>query len=322
MTAPLLNIKAVSELANLSTHTIRAWERRHKVISPRRDSSGRRVYSMSDVETLRLLSELTNAGHSIKNLTNLSHLALTNLRHESRRPPTNQRLQTHSDPLRPLLSAIMAFELERFEREFLKVRLNTPLSSLVLDILSPLLREIGRMVANGRLEISQEHLLSATLRNHLGEILAIVQKTFSWSDHDSPALPRLIFTTSEGDLHEFGILLAALLAGNQGFKFRYLGPNMPAEDLAKTAATLQGDIIVLGCAPGSEESFKTFIKKLDKQSLLSPNGSAKEIWIGGGSKKDLRSLKTSAFKTVYFPDLVDFQKKLSLVFSKAKKGNP
>ena len=54
-------------MTGLSTHTIRAWERRHDALQPQRSESGQRQYSTDDVEFLIRVKQLTRArGLSLK----------------------------------------------------------------------------------------------------------------------------------------------------------------------------------------------------------------------------------------------------------------
>jgi PAS domain-containing protein len=46
-------IGEVASMIGFSPHTIRAWERRHKILKPHRTPSGQRRYSVDDVELLR-----------------------------------------------------------------------------------------------------------------------------------------------------------------------------------------------------------------------------------------------------------------------------
>ncbi|MEE2788494.1 MAG: MerR family transcriptional regulator, partial [Myxococcota bacterium] len=50
-----LSIGEVARRSHMSTHTIRAWERRYNVITPLRSAGGTRRYSRDDVERLKLL---------------------------------------------------------------------------------------------------------------------------------------------------------------------------------------------------------------------------------------------------------------------------
>lgn len=60
-----------ARLAGLPVTTLRVWERRYGVVSAQKTSSGQRVYSAHDVSRLRLLRQLTHAGHAIGTIATL-----------------------------------------------------------------------------------------------------------------------------------------------------------------------------------------------------------------------------------------------------------
>jgi PAS domain S-box-containing protein len=49
----LFSIGEVAAMVGISAHTIRAWERRYRALSPQRTASGQRRYTMADVELLQ-----------------------------------------------------------------------------------------------------------------------------------------------------------------------------------------------------------------------------------------------------------------------------
>ena len=62
-----LTIGEVAAMVGMSTDTIRAWERRHRVLSPGRTAARHRRYGMDDVETLRRVRHNVSArGLSLK----------------------------------------------------------------------------------------------------------------------------------------------------------------------------------------------------------------------------------------------------------------
>lgn len=65
--SPTYSVGEVGALTGLSPHTIRAWERRHDALQPKRSKSGQRQYSAEDVEFLIHVKQLTRArGLSLK----------------------------------------------------------------------------------------------------------------------------------------------------------------------------------------------------------------------------------------------------------------
>ena len=55
-------VRVVAQRTGLSSHVLRAWERRYGVVAPHRTEGGQRLYSDADIERLSLLRTLTAAG--------------------------------------------------------------------------------------------------------------------------------------------------------------------------------------------------------------------------------------------------------------------
>jgi DNA-binding transcriptional MerR regulator len=323
---PGLNIKSVAHLSGLSAHTLRAWEKRYQVIQPERSEGGRRLYSMADVEKLKLLGTLVSRGHAIGTIARMSTEELSALRIKGNKDTVG--LTPSIAPSQPsmapshqagLLTALRLLDLDELDRQILKARMDTTARVFALDVVSPLLLEVGRLVAKRTLDVAQEHALSAIMRNHLGEILSQVQKANPWAGSEPSDLPSFLFATAEGDLHEFGILLAAILTGSRGLSFRYLGPNMPAGSLAKAAAAIGAKIVVLGSVQASSDRLayplKEYVQLLSTHFSKSGYHDA-SVWIGGHCDfKPGPKLLTGGFK--HLDSLVAFDRELEGILQKA-----
>lgn len=110
--AALFPIRVVSRLTGINPVTIRAWERRYRLVAPERTPGGHRLYSRADVEMLRAASRLVEQGVSISRATRL--LAEPGQRHES---PADRLLDRFLDRLHALdddgLSAVFEASLAR-----------------------------------------------------------------------------------------------------------------------------------------------------------------------------------------------------------------
>ena len=73
---PLHKIGAVSSLSGVPTPTLRVWEVRYATFSPLKTQGQHRLYSDDDVLKATLLKRLTEQGHAISNIANLSSQAL------------------------------------------------------------------------------------------------------------------------------------------------------------------------------------------------------------------------------------------------------
>ncbi len=62
---PLFNTKAVVQQTGIPAPTLRAWERRYKILSPERANNDYRLYSERDIAMIRWLKERVDSGMSI-----------------------------------------------------------------------------------------------------------------------------------------------------------------------------------------------------------------------------------------------------------------
>lgn len=305
-----LTVKAVSILSGVSAHTLRAWERRYQAVKPSRTSNGRRSYSMADVERLKLLSQLVEQGHAISSVARQSNPKLRellgkapNLPDRENSPELQQRVGRSLDSL---LSALKAFDLKELGRELRESRISFSPPVFVLRIASPLFHEVGLQVERGSLSVAQEHALSAAMRGELAQLLHAVGTK---QHHEN--LPKFVLTTPEGELHEFGALLGAILCLHLGFETYYLGPSLPAKDLGKAVRVLGIRNIVLGTTAIAKdllaEPIETYLKRLGPYL---PSGS--QIWIGGEGKFDPSRARTKhSLQTIATLDM--FQHRLEQI---------
>lgn len=76
-------IKVVSQFSGVPTPTLRIWESRYGALSPHRTPSGQRLYSDDDVLKATLLKRLTDSGHAISRIAQLSTQQLKDMVLES-----------------------------------------------------------------------------------------------------------------------------------------------------------------------------------------------------------------------------------------------
>ena len=60
----------------MSTHALRAWERRYGLVAPRRTAGEARRYSDADLERLALVKRLSESGYALADTAQLSTEAL------------------------------------------------------------------------------------------------------------------------------------------------------------------------------------------------------------------------------------------------------
>ena len=73
-------IGVAARLTGIQVETLRVWERRYSVIGPQVSATGRRLYSGADLDRLRLIKQLVDAGHPIGSVATVPTENLIELR--------------------------------------------------------------------------------------------------------------------------------------------------------------------------------------------------------------------------------------------------
>jgi DNA-binding transcriptional MerR regulator/methylmalonyl-CoA mutase cobalamin-binding subunit len=228
----LYTIKYVSQRTGLTTHVIRAWEKRYEAVVPRRSPKNRRLYSEDDVQRLQLLKTITDAGHSISQVAPLDSSDLLDLaqREASVIPQTgekNRRLlhpATGNDYYQQCLSAVLNLDPDGLECSYDQAAIDLTRIALLRDLIVPLFKEIGKLWHGGSLKIVNEHMATTITRTFLLNML----RTTEISD----SAPKIVIATTVGQWHDVGALTVALTAAENGWHPVYYGPNLPAEEIA------------------------------------------------------------------------------------------
>jgi DNA-binding transcriptional MerR regulator/methylmalonyl-CoA mutase cobalamin-binding subunit len=230
-------IGTVARLSGLSTHAIRVWERRYSALSPDRSQGGARLYSDDDVARLKLLKRVVDSGHPIGQVVGLASAELERLVGGSVVEEPHASPETGEPLLDELLGAVQRFDALRAEQLLERARARLSTRTLLREVLSPLLTRIGDAWASGRLCAASEHVATVIIRDHAGALLRQFRR--------DPGAEALIVTTPAGELHELGALIAAVTAATLGFGVVYLGPNLPASEIAAAARGSASKIVAL-----------------------------------------------------------------------------
>jgi methanogenic corrinoid protein MtbC1 len=306
-----INVKALTRLIGINENTLRGWERRYKAVEPIRGEDGRRLYSAKDVERIKLLWALVKNGHSIGLIAKHSTPKLKKLLSEAV-PVAEEKIDRDQEPMESyqdlIISALDEFNLERLHLILQKARFGMSPKDIVMNLIRPLMQKVGSLVKESQLSIAQEHVLSSLLRDYLGGLYqSLSPYEFSSKIH----MKSIILTTREGDMHEFGIILSAILCNLYRFKTYYLGPNMPVKDLSEACVQFKVDYVILALTelPKDREiiSSAQYLKKLD-ESLPK-----KVTFCLGGKEMELDKLNTQReiIQFQSFEDLDTFLKGLS-----------
>jgi DNA-binding transcriptional MerR regulator/methylmalonyl-CoA mutase cobalamin-binding subunit len=290
-------MQIVTRRTGLSPAVLRMWERRYGVVKPTRSPKGRRLYSDSDVERLRLLARATQGGRSIGQVAALSEDALAEL---VRRDAVEERARSSvgiTIPARRVvedaLAAIERLEAASLEAMLGRAMLVLPAHAFLDDVVAPLLQQTGERWREGTLRPVHGQLATAVLRRALDR--------FREASAPSDA-PELVVATPAGQMHEFGALLVAATAAAEAWAVTYLGPDLPAEDIADAVRVTGARALALSIVHPSGDralahELRTLASRLPRATLLLAGGAAAPSYaaaidaIGGERLVNLEELR-------------------------------
>lgn len=258
MTGPVgFSIGYVSLQTGLSTHVIRAWERRYGAVSPQRSAGGRRLFSPSDIDRLSLLKELVDAGHAISQIGGLDGPVLMRMKRAAEtnsaasRPPPDTLSAPHEDAgamIEAGLAAVASLDAQALSRCLRRAAVQFSHRQLLEDVIRPLAERIGRQWSVGRLRIVHGHLAWTVIH---GCLVGLLDRLCD----DASRRPCLMLTTPAGQHCVMGALAVAITAQDHGWNVVFLGPNLPAEEIVAARSIIDPQLVALSITCRLDDAF-------------------------------------------------------------------
>jgi MerR family transcriptional regulator, light-induced transcriptional regulator len=299
----MFTIKAVSQATGVSIETLRAWERRYRVVAPRRDPNGRRSYEPGDVIRLRKLREATERGHPISKLARVSDEELSGLLVEGSR--SGQSESASRGFATQMLLAAEHYRPDDCDQALSMALALLPLPQVVDEVLVPALVEVGERWHAGGFTVAQERIVSNAVKKQVSLVLDTYNRIASG--------PPIVFATLTDERHELGILMCALLAAARGMRCQYLGADVPPADVAVFADRVGAAAVVLSfvrreSTAVAETLLAEFLKRLPR---------AIAVWIGGQGAAALQ-LAADSDRTVMLADYRALDRELDALAAAAR----
>ncbi|MDQ6634721.1 MAG: MerR family transcriptional regulator [Gemmatimonadota bacterium] len=241
-TAPRYPIRVVARRVGITELTLRAWERRYAAVAPARSDGRQRLFSDADVERLTLLRALTHQGTPISALAALSTAELRGMAPEVAERAAPAREEHRAAPalsrdLAVCSRAVAALDADRLHQVLMRLVLERGPLPFLEEVASPLFGWIGDEWSLGRLSEAQEHSASEVLRR----VFAFMLQTLRRERRER----HVVLTTLAGERHEFGAMMAGIVAAYDGWSYHYLGPDLPATAIAAAVKRLDARLLAV-----------------------------------------------------------------------------
>lgn len=233
-----VSIAAVERDTGLSKDTLRVWERRYGFPLPERDAFGERAYPLDQVEKLRIIKRLLDAGHRPGRVVSMQIDALQVLGQSLSAAPQSLAHGEHTD-LRLYMDLVKSHDVEGLRRTLGQVGMRLGLAMLISEVIAPLNVMIGDAWMRGQLEVFEEHMytesVNAVLRNAIAHIPASA----------ATSRPRVLLSTFPQEPHGLGLLMAEAMLSLEGCRCLSLGTQTPIWDIVLAATAHRADIVAL-----------------------------------------------------------------------------
>ena len=265
-----LSISAVERDVGLSKDTLRVWERRYAFPQPNRDAFGERVYPIEQVDKLRAIRRLMDAGYRPGKIISLSIERLQEVSSElSSAPRTLLEANAEQEDLQRYIELTKSHDVDGLRQSLSQAALRMGMEHFVMKVVAPLNRMVGDAWARGYFEIFEEHIYTESIQVVLRNAISTIPQS---GQH-----PRVLLTTFPQESHALGLLMAEALLTLNGARCYSLGVQTPIWDIVLAAKSQKVDVVALSFSATLNPNL--VIDGLNE--LRAKLGTNVDVWAGG-----------------------------------------
>jgi MerR family transcriptional regulator, light-induced transcriptional regulator len=232
-----LRIGELSRRAGVTPELLRAWERRYNLLKPTRSPGGLRLYSLDDLERVRLMARHIADGVAAREAAALA--ARADFGEASADAAAAQRGAAVFDAAKA--RAQLARAVETFDEPLAQAVLDELFSAATIEavlseVVMPFLREVGDRWQRGELSVGQEHFASNVLR---GRLLGLAR---GWGGGNGPLA---LLACPPGEHHDLGLISFGLGLRARGWRIAFLGSDTPIESIVRATDLVHPALLVI-----------------------------------------------------------------------------
>jgi MerR family transcriptional regulator, light-induced transcriptional regulator len=231
-----MRIGELSRRTGVNPELLRAWERRYRLLRPRRTSGGTRMYASTDEARVRLMQRYLDQGLPPAQAAEMVTATRLSVRPGSAAGsiPAAEVAEAHAE----MHASLDRFDETSAQRALERLFGTYSASTVVRDVMMPYLREVGQRWAKGHVSVAQEHFATNFMHARL---LAFAR---GW---DRGLGPRALLACAPGEQHTFGLIGFGVALHQRGWRITYLGADTSVAMVEEAATHVSPDLVVF-CA--------------------------------------------------------------------------
>ena len=239
-----LRIGELSRRSGVSPELLRAWERRYDLLQPTRSPGGLRLYSLEDLERVRLMSRHIENGLAAREAAALAARAPLGdeAGPDAAAGEGGPAAGVAFDPRASraaLGRAVEAFDEPAAQAIFDELLAVATIDALLSEVVIPFLRDVGDRWERGELSVAQEHFASNLLR---GRLLGLAR---GWGGGSGR---RVLLACPPDERHDLGLIAFGLALRARGWRIDFLGSDTPVESVVRAARVVRPDLLVMSAS--------------------------------------------------------------------------
>lgn len=247
------SIRDLAHLSGIKAHTIRIWEQRYNIITPKRTDTNIRIYNDEDLKLVLNIALLKEHEYKISEIAKFSPDQLS-------KEVMNIAEKQHSYPeqIHALTIAMIDLSETEFEKIMATNTVKFGFENMIIHIIYPFLSRIGVLWVTGSIGPAQEHFISNLIRQKL---IVAIDGLAAQPTVDSK---KFVLFLPEGELHELSLLFANYVLKSRHNKVIYLGQTLPFEELVYVCESQKPDYILaaITSTPGQNET-QEYVNRLE-----------------------------------------------------------
>jgi MerR family transcriptional regulator, light-induced transcriptional regulator len=244
-------VNEVEERTSVPASTLRQWERRYSFPTPERSDSGYRLYSDGDLQSINAMKRHIDDGIPASRAAELVR----------RMNPAAKGPRPLSEMQQELVNALLNLDEDRADLVLSEAHSLHPVESVMFDLISPALVQIGQMWHDGIINVTLEHFASSYIYGRLRSLLSISSNV--------KAAPAVIVACAPTDQHELGPLMLAVALRRAGYRVYYVGANTPIADLFEMSSQLMPMALMISAS--TAQSAEKLLQEQHRFKNVSPH---------------------------------------------------
>lgn len=267
-TEVVFSIKDLENLSGIKAHTIRIWEKRYNLLTPKRTDTNIRHYDLDNLKKLLNISFLNSNGFKISKIAALDPSELA--------PKTRELAfmgKSEGQAINAFKLSMLNFDQTLFYNTYNSLLEEKTFRQIFYDVFLPLMCDLGMLWQTNAISSSHEHFLTMHVKRKI-----LVQIERLQSVNPKPSQETYVLFLPENETHDLGLLFLNFEILNAGNHSIFLGENISMDSI-KYINKLYDKITYVSyfTVNPSESEIDDYLKRFSENFLENSNNTAKFI---------------------------------------------